>query len=153
MRVFLHTSKSEFDIIELEDTTSAEDVLREHVKIEEAELWLEDADQPFERTVTLIEVVEEDAHLHGSRCKKIEATINFHDRQETHSFPPSATIDHVFKYSVGDNGFNLPRDERPKHQLVLCQTTTVPDKSEHIGSLAKDCEICFDLNPKKKFEG
>jgi hypothetical protein len=74
------------------------------------------------------------------------------DNTET-GFPPAATLQAVFAWVTGPGGFNLPADQRAKHDLGVCGTGVLADRNTHIGSLATECSLCLDLAPRDRFQG
>jgi hypothetical protein len=149
MTVFVH-SKQGVETIELPAGQTAGELLAGH---DDAELWLENADAPLLRD-TAIADLPPGAHLSRSTCKRVAAKIHFNDDEKTESFPSGTTVERVFQWAVGKDGFDLPTAQRPKHTLALCGTTTQPEKSTHLSELADDtCAVCFDLAPKERFAG
>lgn len=117
-------------------------------------VWLEDSDDPLDPERALAEVVEEQAQVHVSRCRRVDVRVRYGGLDKTKNFAPGATIARVFAWATAKDGFELSPAERAKHTLQLCGQKTQPDKSEHVGSFADDeCRACFDLTPKERFEG
>lgn len=89
-----------------------------------------------------------------ARCRRVEVTVNFNGGAKHESFPPGAAVAAVFAWATGKKGFDLPRTEAAKHTFQVCGGTEQPDHADHIGSwTGDDCNLCFDLVPKQKFEG
>jgi hypothetical protein len=148
MNVFLH-APGDLRVVELEGHETAADLLGTG----EGELWLENAEEPLARETKLAEL-EPGAHLTRSSCRRAVATVRFNDERKTKKFPPGTTVARVFAWAAGEDGFNLPAGQRPKHTLGLCGTLTQPEKSDHLSELVDDeCAVCFDLAPKERFEG
>lgn len=117
-------------------------------------LWLEEGEDSLDPTKTLIEVgIVEFAHVHHGRCRMVAVTVRFGGEPKEHEFSPSTTVGRVFEWSVGDKGFDLPAAQRPKHTLGLCGTQEEAERKAHLGSLATDCRVCFDLAPKTRYQG
>lgn len=95
------------------------------------------------------------SRVHIHRCRRLEVTVNFNADHKTHSFSPSTTVEHVKRWAVGKDGFNLQDIDATDHLLQLCNSTTRPDGDTHIGSLVQfpNCTLCFDLVPKQRVEG
>jgi hypothetical protein len=119
----------------------------EHVRLEETE-------EVLDVTLTIAEAeIPPRAHVHVSRCHKVEVTVHFNGTKE-HTFPPSTRVERVFDWATGKHGFNLTPTDRTEHVLEICGTTVQPDDGDHIGSFAREhCEVCFNLVPKHRFEG
>jgi hypothetical protein len=83
----------------------------------------------------------------------VNVAVHFNG-EKSRDFPPSATVHRVFEWAVGKDGFDLPVHDRPEHVLQICDSTTRPDPTDHVGSFANDeCHVCFRLVPKVRFEG
>ncbi|WP_309709613.1 hypothetical protein [Pseudolysinimonas sp.] len=151
IQIFLHTT----DGLTLQTIDEAITVaeLAEALGVDDAAGWLEDADEPLASTTVAATAVGENGHLHLTRCRRIEVTINYAGKTKTHEFAPGSTLGRVRRWAVGENGFDLPQKERPKHELGLCGSGIIADRNEHIGTLATDCELCVDLAPKDRFQG
>jgi hypothetical protein len=150
-RIFLHTD-SELTLENVdENTTIAE--LADAMGVDGALGWLEDADEPLESGAQVASAVGENGHLHLSRRHRIEVTINYAGKTKAHGFAPGATIGRVRRWAVGENGFDLPQKERPKHEVGPCGTGVIADRNDHVGTLATDGNLCLDLAPKDRFQG
>ncbi|HEX7060289.1 MAG TPA: hypothetical protein VF176_10610 [Solirubrobacterales bacterium] len=156
MQIYIHRSETkELELIEVEEMISVKELAQAHGG-DDASVWLEDEEESLAPEVPLKKAgVKDRGHVHVSKkCKKIEVQVRYAGDPKLRKFAPSATIARVFKWATGKKGFDLTPTERAKHTLGLCGTTTEPDKSEHVGSLANpDCTLCLDLAPKERFEG
>jgi hypothetical protein len=149
MNTFLH-SKSDPAVALIAPEQTVEGLLAEHG---DSELWLENADEPLPRATKLADLPP-GSHITRSSCVRVGATVRFNEEKKTKEFPPGTTVARVFEWAAGNDGFDLPAGQRPKHTLAICGTTTQPEKSTHLGELADDsCSVCFDLAPKERFEG
>jgi hypothetical protein len=151
MQIFVHTENG----LTIEDVDEAATIadLGDKVRVEDATGWLEDADSPLDGTELVVNAVGDKGHVHLTRCPRVEVTVNFAGKQKTHRFAPGATISRVRRWAVGPDGFDLPQNERPKHELGVCGSGVVADRNDHIGTLATDCALCLDLAPKDRFQG
>src|SRR2546425_5941707 len=77
------------------------------------------------------------SRVHIHRCRQLEVTVNFNADHKTHAFPPSATVEHVKRWAVGKDGFNLQSIDATDHLLQICSSTIRPDGDTHIGSLVQ----------------
>lgn len=150
MQIFLHTPDG-LALENFDDDTTIADVAAA-VGMNDATGWIEDADDPLTGD-TLLRAVGDKGHLHVTRCKRIEVTINFAGKHKTHKFAPGATIGRVRRWAIGDDGFDLPQSQRPKHEVGVCGTGVIADRHDHIGTLSTDCGLCLDLAPKDRFQG
>jgi hypothetical protein len=151
MQIFLHTHTGL--TIEAVDETTTIAAIAEAAGITDATGWLEDVDEPLNLSDTIGKVACDNAHLHLGRCRRIEVTVNFAGKSKMHQFAPGTTIGRVRHWAVGDDGFDLPQKERPKHEVGLCGTGVIADRNDHIGTVATDCALCLDLAPKDRFQG
>jgi hypothetical protein len=149
MNTFLH-SKGDLAVAQIPPKQTVEDLLAEHG---DGELWLENTDEPLPREMKFADLPP-GSHVTRSSCVRVTATVRFNDEKKMKKFPPGTTVARVFEWAAGDDGFELPPGQRPKHALALCGTTTQPEKSTHLSELVgDDCSVCFDLAPKERFEG
>jgi hypothetical protein len=151
MKIFLHT-QSELALQEIDTTTTVAD-LAGALGLTDAIGWSEDAEEPLDDTSRLAEAIGDNGHLHLNRCRRIDVTINYAGKAKTNKFAPGTTIGRVRRWAVGEDGFDLPQKERPKHEVGLCGTGVIADRNDHIGTLATDCILCLDLAPKDRFQG
>lgn len=158
MKVFVYREEhATVESIEVEPTTTVGAFLErlgQEGAAAEGALWLEDGDDPLDGAVTLENAaVANGTRVHVSRRTKIEVSARFGGDTKTRDFPPSALVQRVFTWAVGKSGFDLPATERAKHTLGVCGADTEADRYAHIGSLAKDGRVCFDLAPKARYQG
>jgi hypothetical protein len=158
MRVYIHEEGTqELKVAELGDETTVESLAGTHSGTEDPAVWLEAAEEPLSSELTLVEAgVGDRAHVYvGKRDRKlVSVSVRFNADRKTETVKPATTVERVFRWAVGMQGFNLDRVERPKHTLLLCADQTEPGRETHIGSLAgPDGEVCFDLVPRHRFEG
>ena len=157
MRVYIHTPETtELKLVEVDGGIQLSQLIEAHAPGGDACAWLEDQEDALDPNGTLADAgIPDRGHIHISKaCPRIAVRVRFAPEPKTKDFSPSTTINHVFQWATGKQGFSLTPAERAKHTLGLCDTTVEPDKSEHVGSLATpDCTLCLDLAPKERFEG
>lgn len=121
----------------------------------DGEMYVDDHDEPLKPDATLAsQGIGEGAKVFVGRCRRVSVTVRFNGDHKSDSFPPGAAVAAVFGWATGKKGFDLPATERAKHTFVVCEGTDQPEMSDHIGSWTdSDCEVCFDLVPKQRFEG
>ena len=151
MQIFVH-SPSGLILQDIDEHTSVSDLMRQ-VGLDDNSAWLEDTDEPLDPTNVLANVVKDNAHIHFNRCRRVEVTVNFAGKERSRKFTPSATIQAVRRWAVGPDGFDLPAKERPKHEVGVCGTGNIAERTDHVGTLATDCSLCLNLAPKDRFQG
>ena len=152
MKIYLHReSTHDPDSIEMEPTALIGDAFG----IEGGIVLLEDADDPLDPAQTLEEAhVPDKAHVFHGHRHKIVAAVRFNGETITREFRPSARVERVFRWAVGNHGFDLSKPDIADHTLQL-PDGTVPAGDVHLGSLddATPGRVDFDLAPKHRFEG
>ncbi len=151
MELFLHTSDG-ITIAECDDVTTIAD-LAARVGHPEATAWLENQDTAVAPGVRVAEVIHHRGHLHLGRCRVVDVSVRFGGDSIAISRPPGTTIQAVFTWATGPQGYKLTADQRAKHELGVCGTGVIADRNEHIGTLATDCGLCLDLAPQERFQG
>jgi hypothetical protein len=156
MHIFIHGGKDvPLRRVEVSSDTRVSEIIETHAPAAAA-LWPENAEKPAPHDTTLEGAgVSEGDRVYAGKCKSVVVTVEYADQPaKTHQMPPAATIAALLAWAVGPNGFNLPQAERAKHTLADCGTEEQADRTQHVGEYANDdCEACFDLVPKEKFEG
>lgn len=151
MQIFLHTTTG-LAVHNVDDQTTVEAVAAE-LGLADASAWLEDDDDALDPTAVVAKAAGVQGHIHVNRCRSVEVTINFAGKQKTHTFAPGTTVQAVRQWAVGPNGFDLPQKERPKHEVGVCGTGVIAERTDHVGTIATDCGLCLDLAPKDRFQG
>lgn len=154
VEIFVHREGTEDVILgEVLSQTRAGEVGRRHLG-EDALVWMEDNSEPFAPDSVLVEIgVRARAHVYVGRCHNVDVTVRYVGDGKMEDFSPSVTIESVFAWATGKDGFDLTRDQQVKHALVVCGSTNEPHRGTHIGSLATACQLCLELGPKERFQG
>jgi hypothetical protein len=121
---------------------------------EEILLLVEDQDEELILDAKLIEVGIAHRHrIHCHRCRRVEVAVNFNGATKARAFSPSTTVGKIKRWA--DDEFGLKGVDATEHALQICGTSTRPDLDVHVGSLVQhpNCQVCFDLVPKKRVEG
>lgn len=121
---------------------------------EELVVLLEDQDEPLRLDAKVKDVGISHRHrIHFHRCRQVKVSVNFNQATKERSFPPSTTIKRIKKWA--DDQFELKGVDATEHALQVCGTNNRPDLDVHVGTLVQhpQCQICFDLVPKKRVEG
>lgn len=158
MELYVHLAgKEDAELVDLPEKT----VLRELLVSAEADgseelLWLEDADDPLEPSITLEAAgLKHRDHVHRGRCRRVDVKVRFNAVVKSREFSPASTASRVLKWATGKQGFDLTAAEAAKHALATPGADHALDPRVHIGSLVAtgSCEILLDLVPKARFEG
>nr|WP_137677430.1 hypothetical protein [Parerythrobacter lutipelagi] len=90
--------------------------------------------------------------LHVHRCRKIAVSVNYNGVTKPAEFSPARTVGAV-KTHVATKLFDLSKHDAAEHVLQLPGSKDRPDADTHVGSLASDCAVAFDLVPLVRVEG
>lgn len=115
---------------------------------------LEDSEQELASDKSLKEIgIKNRERIHIHRCRKVKVSVNFNGKEIADEFPPSRTIAKVKRWA--DKQFGIEGVDATEHALQICGTAKRPDEDVHIGALVRhpNCQVCFDLVPKKRVEG
>ena len=156
MRIYLHThAQHDADAVE----TTPQVTLAAALGIapdDDTVVLLEDGEEPLDltRDLSALGLVDR-AHLFAGRRYRVVAEVKFNDRTIERRFPASARIARVFRWAVGEDGFDLGREDAAEHALALCETGQILPRDVHLGSLddATPGRVALALVPKHRFEG
>lgn len=115
---------------------------------------LEDSERELASDKSLKELgIKNRERIHINRCRKVKVSVNFNGKEIADAFPPSRTIAKVKRWA--DKQFGIEGVDATEHALQICGTAKRPDEDVHIGALVRrpNCQVCFDLVPKKRVEG
>jgi hypothetical protein len=141
MELFVHDQGEEIDVVEADGAVLVATFIEEHGEDGEVELWLEDADAPLGRELTLADAgVGHHAHLHLSKSKKI------------HTFVTS-TFQKVFDWATSKPQFELTPEQKAKHTLEIAGTEIEPEMTAHIEQYATEHVLRLNLVPKDRHAG
>lgn len=121
---------------------------------QEVMVWIENLDEPLDLDILLVDAgIKKHTRLHVHTCHRVNVTVNFQDKAESHFFAPSTTISVVKKWA--DKKFGLSEADATEYALQLCNSTERPAEDVHLGTLVtpSECAVCFDLVPKQRIEG
>jgi hypothetical protein len=118
-------------------------------------LWVEDVEVEIEEEITIEQSpIRHHSHVHVGHCRRVDVEVRFGGISKSRGFSPSARIARVFEWAVGPDGFNLPPDQRPEHDLIVCGGDHPLAPSVHVGSLTSEhCSLCLDLAAKHNPQG
>jgi hypothetical protein len=150
MRLYVHTEGT--DAVEALTVDPDE---RVETLLDGAEaIWAEDADEPLNPAVTITAAgLKDRGHAHRGRGHRVTAGVRFNGQIKERAFAPSIRVERVFKWATSDQAFDLPRDQRATHTLYLSGTGVEADRDAHLGSLAVDRTVAFELAPKERYAG
>lgn len=123
---------------------------------EQVAVYLEEDEDPADLSQSLHHAgIHNRSNIHINRCRHVSVTVNFNGQSSTDEFPPSATIKRIKKWATGQRGFDMSDLDASEHALQLCGTSSRPDEDAHVGDFASypNCNVSFDLVPKKRVEG
>jgi len=155
MELFIHTQGEEGPkLIEVDEFLTVREIVEMHFE-PGGLVWIEDAELALEETVTIEAAqIGHHGHIHVGHCRNVSVQVRFGGSNITREFPPPTRVARVFEWAVGPEGFNLPADQRPEHDLIVCGGDHPISPSVHVGSLAsKECAVCFDLAAKHNPQG
>jgi hypothetical protein len=91
--------------------------------------------------------------VHVSRCRHIEVTVNYLEREVQRKFAPSRRLRAVKAWAVSE--FGLDHKDAAEHILQVCNSEKRPPNDTPLHTLLHDhhCQLCFDLVPEKRVEG
>lgn len=90
--------------------------------------------------------------LHIHRCRKVKVVTTFNGKTVEWLVSPARMIGAI-KTHVAVKLFDMDREDAAEHVLQLTGTTERPDPDTHVGVLAHDCTVAFDLVPLVRVEG
>jgi hypothetical protein len=84
-------------------------------------------------------------HVHVHKCRRVAAEVHFNGRTKRRRFSPATTIAVVTQWAR--KKFKLDPAAGAEYVLNICDATTQPRPSEHLGELVEPpvCAICFKL--------
>jgi len=144
------------EIVDINPSITVRDLLTQLGAGGEDRLWLEDNPKVLDDDLCIDSgEIPDRHHLHCAPVKEINVKVTFVDQHKHRGFPPSATVASVLQWATGPKGFNLPPDQRPKHELVISGSDEAVPGNVHVGSLVRrgEHEVCLDLRPKERFAG
>ena len=124
-------------------------------EVEEYAVWVGEEDAPVDPGTTLaaLEGVTEGAEITVARRGAIHVTVTFNGDRER-DFRPQQKVRRVFEWAVGKDGFNIPADQRPEHELAVAGHEEAADPRAPVSFYADaEREVTFILRRKDGFQG
>jgi hypothetical protein len=119
---------------------------------ESVEVFIEDADEPLETSMVLVDVVAiEGPPVHvARRHAKIAVTVEYNARDIEREFRPNVTVERIIVWAIGPDGFNLEGDPSD-FQLKYEDEVLAPDT--HLGQIphphdAVKLDLVFEVKPQ-----
>ncbi len=144
MDIVVHTEgQTEAEIITVEDTAIIGTLVAEGSGLR---IWITRAGRGGPtQTVTFAEVgIKPHHHIHrGQSPHASHADVRYETGHKQHDVRPSATIGEVHEWAVGDRGFNLPADQRPKYDWHCPGRRNTCSSDVHVITLVGDKSPCI----------
>ncbi len=157
IEVYVHAQDTvELRLVTVSPDSDVGDLLTAEGAADDEMLWLADHDDPLDAHTRLSDGgVTHRCHVHRGCCRSVEVRVRFNGQQHERTVPPGIRVMRVFDWAVGPAGFNLSREEVPRHVLAFRGQEEWPDVETHVGSLVVDgrCELDFDLVPRQRYAG
>ena len=128
----------EVQAIEILDGSTAREIiatlaLKGGFPAEEANLFVEDEEQPLELDYVIGESSIRGKVHHIHRARHIEVTVYYQGQQKDRRFSPSVRIQRVLDWAVGSKGFAIDPIIAPEMELSQHGQTAALPKNAHIG--------------------
>lgn len=158
IEVYIHTEGStELEMLPVSRDGRVGDLLAtDDPAVSDESIWLAEQDEPLDIETPLVDAgITHRCHVHRGCCTSVKARVRYNGSALDRIFSPATPIAQVYRWAAGQDGFELPSEEVPRHALVVRGSKEFIDLEVHIGSLTTSplCEVDFDLVPKKRFEG
>jgi hypothetical protein len=156
--LFVHSQgESDPEIVTVEETALVASLL---VEGSGDRIWVVEQVEEVRLDMTIVEAgIGHHHHIQRGRCERLHVHVRYTTEQgrverKQHGVHAAATIGRVLNWAVGDEGFNLPADQRPEYVLA------VPGAKEYLASdvrvitlVNEECGVHLDLLPKDHFGG
>jgi hypothetical protein len=155
MRIYVHNENSKDLRVEEVDEDEQLTALIERIgPADGAHVWAEGAAEPLAAELSAIEAgLSAGGHVFIGKPAKITVTVDYNGEIELGELPPAFTVRAVFELVTGPQHLDLSPAERSTLELAVCGDEEAADEQEHIGVLATQGKVCFDLRSKHIFEG
>jgi hypothetical protein len=155
MRIYLHREKQlEAEAVDIPESATLAELLGEP-----AEGWVflrEDDEDALAPDQTLAKAnVQDRSHIFAGKVRHLSVEVQFNGASKDREFPASAKVQRVFRWAVGNRGFDLDKADAAEHILSVAQAGDIPAPDVLIGSLPRDRpgHLLFNLVPKQRYEG
>jgi hypothetical protein len=114
---------------------------------DEALLFLEDADEPVDIAVAVIDEAHAGRIHHVHRLRQVEVKVFYKDQHIERRFRPAARVQRVLDWAVGPEGFKgIDPVIVPELELALHGTTKALPKNAHIGRYVRHHQPHLELD-------
>jgi hypothetical protein len=156
-KVIVHSEGNPAPVVQdLDDKLTAAELIR-GVGRDPGEFaaWLDESDKPLKPDAPVAEAGVSDGSQIAVAHKKglIEVTVSYNNVPIEDEFKPQHKVRRVFDWAVGEDGFNLPREQRPEHELAVIGQDEAADLKAPISAYATDGQVAFELRRKDGFQG
>jgi hypothetical protein len=137
------------------EETAAELLGSVNAEVEEYAVWIGEDEDPIDPGTTLatLEAVTEGVEITVARTSDIHVTV-IYNGEKGRDFQPQQKVRRVFEWAVGKNGFNIPADQRPEHELAVEGHEEAADPKAPVSSFANtERKVRFTLRRKDGFQG
>ena len=154
MRIYIHDEVAkELRVKELVEHEPLAQLV-ERIGRGDACVWAEGAEEHLANELSALEAgLSTGDHVFIGKSTRVKVTVDYNGEIKLGELPPARTVRAVFELVTGPKHLNLSPAERATLELAVCGTEEAADEQEHIGVLATEGELCFDLRPKHIFEG
>jgi hypothetical protein len=153
MELFLHSEGSgEVEIVTVEETALIKTLVEE---TSGHQIWIAEQVDEVDLELTFVDAhIHQHHHVHRGHCRALRADVRYETEHKVDEIRPTATIGEVLDWAVGEHGFDLPKDQRPKYVLALPGAEEyLPTDVRVITLVGKDSSVRLDLLPKDHFGG
>ncbi len=137
------------------EETAADLIGSVNVELEDYAVWVGEEDAPVDPDTTLaaLDAVTDGAEITVARKGEIRVTVTYNGDKER-DFQPQQKVRRVFEWAVGKDGFNIPGDQRPEHELAVAGHEEAADPKAPVSFYADaERKVTFILRRKDGFQG
>jgi hypothetical protein len=139
------------ELIEVEESITVEELIVRHGN-EGDRAWARDGDELIV-TEIVVDIVEERSHIHVGPHAKIDVTVRYETGDKSKEYKPGTKVQTVLDWARGDDGFNVPPNQRGELGLFLPDSKEPLDPDEVIGVFAEHDHLRLTLAPIKRPQG
>src|SRR5205807_10284378 len=109
MELYVHTKGGGLELVTGDPQAKVGDVAGRS-GVEGLLVWLEEGAEPLDPALSIEGAgMEHRAHVHLSRCRKVETMVKYLDApDQTRAFPPGTTLRAVLAWATSVPAFNIP---------------------------------------------
>ncbi len=144
----VHDVEPEVTIAELTKTVSPED--------DDLDVYSLDVDRPLSAELTLAEAeLDDGAEISILRSRTVAVAVRYAGQEKKDSRPPQQRTGRVFRWALGKQGLDLPRDQWTKFELAAAGAQDPVDPEAPIAAYVDRASRTarFDLRPTRNYQG